>query len=463
MKKLILLGMASFIGLVSQAQYKNQQLIDLPETPVPTVQKKLNPAKLAEYKMKQNEERKKTRATSVWYNIADYMAATAGILPNDLYSFQQSFGGTNPNGRMVYNYLWPDSTMRFGAATAQGITFQSVGQVLDPTSKTFTQQLQAPDVEIGMGNAYKVDSFQLFCSYNRNANQAAVVDTLILSFVVEDNNNLPVSGWTSGNVVTNFGADTVTFLAQDFDSLNSKPPVQRNIGGGGAPVIIKKVLDIAAANDTIAGGWNLYKFAPNINVPAGRAVSVSVSFKPGTNWVPFVDSIADFNNFLFVSHEENLAGFFTYTKWDFNSSNVVTKFSNYIGNPQGWGGTYLPALAYTAPYQYEFHNMDWKLDCPTCGVAGATNYLKDNIKYTVSPNPASDVLNFSFNMNIDVKAASISLTNLVGQQVKNIEIGKVNAQTTQNVNMNVSDLAPGLYIYTFHADGQQLSNKVLVK
>lgn len=459
MKKILFIGLTAFIGLNASAQYKNTALVDFPTTENVNPARMLDANKLAAFKQSQKSE-KKTRSNTVRYNIVDYVAATQGIASADMYSYQQTFGGTNPNGRMVVNYLWPDSTMKYTAASGNGQTFYSIGQVLDPTAATFKNQIAAPDVTIGLSNSYNVDSFDLFCSYTRKPSQAAIIDTLILSFVVEDASNLGVSGWTSGNVVTNFGADTVTFLTQEFDSLGTKPRVQKK--NGGTALIIKKVLDQAAANDTISGGWNYYKFAPNLAVPAGKAVSVSVSFKPGTTWIANVDTIEGFNNFTFVSHEENLAGFFTYTKWDFNSSNVVTKTSDYIGNPQGWGGTYVPGLAYTAPYQYEFHNMDWIITCASCGAAG-TKDLAESIRYEVSPNPASDNLNFSFTLDKAAKNVSLGLTNLLGQQVKNINLGAVSANINQNASVSVKDLPTGLYIYTIAVDGQKLSNKVLVK
>ncbi|MBL7766995.1 MAG: T9SS type A sorting domain-containing protein [Chitinophagaceae bacterium] len=458
MKKLLFLGLSLLTSSVF-AQYKNQQLLELTNTPSAKIKKTVDLNALNAKKQQNND--KKTRGSKVRYNIVDYVAAEQGIAASDMYSYQQGIGGTNPNGRMVINYLWPDSTMRYGSTSAVGITFQSIGQTLDPLSKVFSNNLTAGDAQIGPTNSYSVDSFYIQCSYVRKAAQASVVDTLILSFVTEDAQNLGVSGWTSGNVVTNFAADTVTFLAQVFDSLNSKPPVQKNEAGGGAPVIIKKILDQAAANDTISGGWNYYGFAPGINVPAGKAVSVSVSFKPGVTWTS-TDTIEAFNNFTFVSHEENIGGFFSYTKWDMNTSNVVTKTSNYIGNPQGWGGTYVPSLAYTAPYAYELHNMDWILNCPTCKTVGVED-LSNNVRVNAYPNPASSDVNFDLNFAVSSKNVSIELSNVLGQVLKTNTLGVVSANQNITSTMNVSDLAAGLYIYTINANGEKMSGKIMVK
>lgn len=457
MRKILLFGFTALVSFGATAQSRTSNLLDLGATPAPKTLKTVNAATLN----KLHAAKKKTRANTVRYNIVDYVAAEHGIAASDMYAYEQSFGGTNPNGRMVTNYLWPDSTMKYEAASTTGITFNSIGQVLDPTSSTFRNSIQADDVVIGPGNAYSVDSFGLFCSYVRNPAMAGVVDTLILSFVTEDSKNLPVSGWTSGNVVTNFGADTVTFLEQNFDSLNAKPPVAKNVVGGAAPFVIKKFLDQAAADDTISGGWNYYQWATNLNIPAGRAVSVSISFKPGTTWTPFVDTIGRFNNFSFVSHEENVNSFFTYTKRDYNVSQVVTKFTNIVPNVQGWGGTFVPSLAYTAPYAYELHNMDWIITCNTCKPE-STNDITSGINVSVSPNPVSENAKLSVRLIESAKNVNVTFTNAVGQVSKSINLGAIGANNTQNFNVNVSDLSKGMYIYTVTADGKKTSGKLMV-
>jgi len=460
MKKILLFNLALLLGSGAFAQYKNDQLLQLPETPAIKLKKETDLSTFNNTRF----ERKKTRANKVVYNHGAFVAASQGIAANDWYSFQSSFGGTNPNGRMVYNYLWPDSTMRYGASSSSGITFLSVGQVLDPTAKVFKDNIANPDVVIGMSNSYVVDSLYMFCVYDKSpiAANAAVNDTLILSFIIEDNNNLPVSGWTSGNVVTNFGADTVTFLSQAFDSLSSKPPVQFAMAGGTPALVIKKVLDAAADVDTIGGGWNYFGFKPNLTVPAGKAVSVSVSYKPGNTWVAGVDSIADFNQFLFVSHEETVGGFFSYTKWDFNSSNVVTKSSNVVPNVQGWGGNYLPALAYTAPYAYEFHDLDWVITCTTCGAAGVED-AKADFNLSVTPNPTEGLVKVSLNAVENYNNMTFTVTNMVGQTLKSFDMGSAAANQPKSFQFDLSSLPKGLYLYTLTADGKKVSDKLMVK
>lgn len=137
---------------------------------------------------------------------------------------------------------------------------------------------------------------------------------------------------------------------------------------------------------SVVDGTTTNQQVTNLNIPAGRAVSVSISFKPGTTWTPFVDTISSLNNFSFVSHEENVNSFFTYTKRDYNVSQVHTKFINIVPNVQGWGGTYVPSFTYTAPYAYELHNMDWIITCNTCKPE-STNNITSGINVSVSPNP----------------------------------------------------------------------------
>jgi hypothetical protein len=61
------------------------------------------------------------------------------------------------------------------------------------------------------------------------------------------------------------------------------------------------------------------------------------------------------------------------------------------------------------------------------------------------------------------KNVTIELTNLVGQVVKTKTLNNVNANTKTNASISVADLTSGLYIYTIHANGQKVSNKLMIK
>jgi hypothetical protein len=46
--------------------------------------------------------------------------------------------------------------------------------------------------------------------------------------------------------------------------------------------------------------------------------------------------------------------------------------------------------------------------------------------------------------------------------VKTLNLGSIDANSTEKFNVKVSDLTKGLYIYTVNADGKKYSNKLMV-
>ncbi len=76
------------------------------------------------------------------------------------------------------------------------------------------------------------------------------------------------------------------------------------------------------------------------------------------------------------------------------------------------------------------------------------------------PNPAYDVVRFQYSLNQSAQHATITLYNLVGQQVKQVPL------TAQNgiLEINISDLQAGIYMYSFMSASRMISNgKLIVK
>jgi hypothetical protein len=76
------------------------------------------------------------------------------------------------------------------------------------------------------------------------------------------------------------------------------------------------------------------------------------------------------------------------------------------------------------------------------------------------PNPAFDLVRFPYSLNNTAKNASITLFNLVGQQVKQVPLTGQSGM----VEINVSDLHSGIYMYSFMSENQMISTgKLIVK
>src|SRR5207237_909236 len=133
----------------------------------------------------------------------------------------------------------------------------------------------------------------------------------------------------------------------------------------GSSVPFKVPLTSAVFADTNTAGYHTIGIAPNMAMPAGTKVSVSVTFKSGANYT--AGSLApSYYYFAFESHETVENGFVFYYPGDLNQSSIVYKDTIYA-NVNATLNMYVPSIAWTAPYGPELHNIAWKVNCPTCG------------------------------------------------------------------------------------------------
>lgn len=441
MKKVLLLGVSAFIGLGAMAQQKQKPIVfNAPQGNVERPQGK-NPSKL-------ERPTSKSRAASRWYDIVDAQDKAQG-------------GGGGIYQNDAYNVTWTDSTIiyPYGSSTAptyDGVWIKSLQQVIDPVDPKFNSADYAGEGQIRRVDPYKVDSVEILGIYERAPSKASVVDTLIVSMAYGSGGttDLDIFYFASPDIISNYG-DTVRFASTD-----------QNVGtfiAKGSNVWSKKIpLTAANANDTLSNGFNVWRLAPNLNVPAGNLVAMTVTFKSGDTWTPFMDTIrkagattSNYNHFRFVAFEETAGAFQSYQKNYYNASGLM------LQDTTDWGGTYVPSYAFTsATWSIEHYWWFYKLHCPTCWTVGVDDVTNIN-NLNVFPNPSNSEVNFNFGLNEAAKNVSIQITNTIGQVVKNINVGR--AQGSVNQKVNVSDLSSGLYIYTIDVDGQKTSNKLMVK
>ena len=89
-------------------------------------------------------------------------------------------------------------------------------------------------------------------------------------------------------------------------------------------------------------------------------------------------------------------------------------------------------------------------------MSGSKNFISPAI-----PNPADRDVTFRYRINnISGNAASLRIFNILGVKVKDVVLSKTN----NFVNLNISDLDEGLYLYALYVDGNIISsNKFIVR
>lgn len=455
MKKILLLGLTAIIGTGAIAQQNNSSILLKGNTSrlkdIPTNDAK--PMMKTHKSVPSSVNGKKTRATSRWYsylNAIDTSKGGGGVVIN------------NARGQRI----WQDSTVQQVFTSGAGtVNYSSYYNVLDPQAPLFNDpNYYGGEMQIGPTNTYTVDTIVVWGSYFRP--KGGNPDTLIISVVkgsaTAANNDILYYNPTktsfpemiTNGYVSGIGADTVMSMATfEADS------VKRIAMNSNQSFVIKKVLTDADTSSFITPFT--FKLPTPLAGEADRQVGVSVTFKSGGTWIPNVDTITNLNNFLGVFSEETNGAAQEYRgnspDFDANMSGSMFSFAPDSYYPsffiEGWNSlTVGTELAW----------VDYHLNCTSCGTVNV-NDVNSNIDISAFPNPATSEVSFSLNLQESAKNVTIQLTNTLGQVLKQIDLGAVSANNTEKATINVNSLPKGLYIYTINADGQKLSNKLLVK
>lgn len=443
MKKMYLIGLFLF-GVISVfAQQKEFSLL-----PAPVSYDQAHIAAYASTDQFKNTGKKK-RSGSMYMRYINYLAAN------------QSLTAANLQAGYTISYMFKDSNMRFNPPyQGYGITFKSIGQVLDPRSPIITAWLAPNDIIIGPNDSYTIDSVWIGGSY---AKVTPAIDSMKMSLLHSGGNNLPEYYFT-GTVATNFSTDTAKFLAQFYTPTTFNNVNQTNVVGAPAAYVTKRALTAQDSSQYTMGSTSfITKYigfsANNFVVPAGEKVSVSFTFLPGFTWSPG-DSIGKNNRFLFASYEPyGLNTFMPYFNTERNMSSTVTKDST------GWGGFYIPTLAFVQGYQQEIHDIFWKITCTTCANNGPTqNDMEDEWISDIQlyPNPGSSKVQLSLTLTNEAKQIGLSIANIQGQVVKQFNLTAEQSNHEIHRDIDISDLTKGIYLYTVTVDGHKVTDKLIV-
>ncbi|MBN2747067.1 MAG: T9SS type A sorting domain-containing protein [Bacteroidales bacterium] len=90
----------------------------------------------------------------------------------------------------------------------------------------------------------------------------------------------------------------------------------------------------------------------------------------------------------------------------------------------------------------------------------AENYREDLIS-SYFPNPATDNVNFTFNLD-QAQVVEVSIINNMGQEVRKVNLGMVNSGS-QQVTIDVNDLSEGIYYFKFFLNNAIYTKPVMVK
>lgn len=349
------------------------------------------------------------------------------------------------------NYIFPDSTMQvvYSGGVLAGTWIHKIAEVVDPSAELFNDATLYPgELYLPKTSSYTLDSIQFCTFYMRGHKTPTAVDTLLVEVAVADYPGAFAYFAPSSPVCANLGTDTVKMVDLAYTQAT-------NSFGMNPHTDFKIPLTAATAVDTLDNGLNVISIETNLSIGAGQHFYVSYSFIPGYTWTPNADSMAAHNSLRMLSLNEGPGNFPTYTKNDWNVSDILPQDVRYDA-AGGWNGSYIPSFAYmggaTNSYDYIHHYIFYKCT----GVSGydfvsVPENETENGLSNAYPNPVQGSLIIPVKTN-DPNAVVI-ITDMLGQ-----EIMKFSNISNGQVIVNTSELNAGLYFYTLQS-GKNTSTK----
>tara|TARA_B110000908_G_scaffold109092_1_gene128040 strand:+ start:1314 stop:2534 length:1221 start_codon:yes stop_codon:yes gene_type:complete len=316
--------------------------------------------------------------------------------------------------------LHTDSSMIDGYIDSNGDTnYYSVyqhsrGQILDPTSFNFINTGEADFFNPSEG--FILDTIQFPYEYIRTQDQ--IPDKLIVQIYSSD------AGITQGSFV---GGDTFYHAEYDYTTNEGKNAYQT----------IEYDLTI---NDTTGPGntkYQTFTIDPPLAMPNGGLVAATYTFVSGNTFSPG-DTLASYDMPWVVNQRNSFIGYYvsddaaTQDPGYENYALHVSSDVQYNNNSNGWNGSYIPGMAYTATQ----HQNIW-FHLTSTGSTNTNNISTANIN--LYPNPVNDKINIAFNNTNEVQ--NITITDVTGRTIHTEKV----TSNTNVVTVNTSNYPSGIY------------------
>lgn len=350
--------------------------------------------------------------------------------------------------------------------------FQSFGQVLDPKDELMNLSDAHAGLLLDQWSDYTVDSVGFRYTYLRNRDSSdndmngvneEVIDTVFVAYYanaqVEKNsfvqskdkiglikwdnakrfpaNYLMVDTFLLGNDRSNSPIDTThlegTTVFSKFVSIKTKAPIsvtKNNLVG--FTITFKSGIPAVLGNDSLG-----YDTAVIVDLRDGSPTTKRRANTFGTSY----------------RYNESTSGN-EYTNLDaYNTPQFQPQWSAY-GQNSNWAGRYVPGFG-------AFVNDLFNECAFYCKSLNAS--VKENDLVAISsifPNPASSSTTVNFNLKKS-GVVSISMVNIIGQQVSSINAGNL-AAGNNSISLDVNALKAGVYFVNITVDGVSTTKKLTV-
>lgn len=289
-------------------------------------------------------------------------------------------------------------------------------------------------------NTIVLDTIKVFGYYDRNDN--STVDSLIVNFTNIDYSADFYSAYFSTWTVDSFNVDTLRFVGMSFDNNTNEAITTSNLR-------YAIPLDESTFADTFANGLSILSIPVGVSMNNYNYLGVGISYKYGGTWTPGDTVNTNLNSWQLRFYEENLGGLPSYTKGETYTSSGVIRMSNKYDNTSSWYGDYIPLWAYGRSWPLEHLDVDYVISCEDCDLLS----LEENKSIALGsayPNPATSEINIPMILS-ESSDIAVSISNVLGQEVSRVDIGKMNGTTEARV--DISLLEHGMYFATIIRNG----------
>ncbi|MDG2455069.1 MAG: T9SS type A sorting domain-containing protein [Bacteroidia bacterium] len=364
------------------------------------------------------------------------------------------------------NFLFQDSTVQFVSddGTARFNTWVSVGAAFTPNDENI--ELSDDNIKLSRYNEYTVDSLYfpyLYVRYVDSMDVAGsmteVVDTLIVQFFKSGNLAsgsftppgqetelyMKPDNWTTSLLGSNNTSYEIKIPLRGEDSTSR--PSANGWGSRGRVVALPNGFDINSDAATEALAFT-------------NAVGYSMTYKTMLDY-EFGDTIEARNG----AEITNKLNYFGHSM--FINSSVEVKQTEYINNSwwvpntiaagenqNGWENS----VAGNAYFDDRYVNYAFHISTTSLG----TEELNNNVTFGVYPNPVSstEILKADFNL-VNGTDVTIEIYDLLGNKVKEVVNGYY-AGGEHKVNVNITDLSAGMYVYSVKAGSSVVAKKITI-
>ncbi|MGK0435967.1 MAG: hypothetical protein ACJAX0_000195, partial [Flavobacteriales bacterium] len=209
--------------------------------------------------------------------------------------------------------------------------------------------------------------------------------------------------------------------------------------------------------DTLSNGLQ-YPIAVTGGLTVPSIFAITIDYKPGGTYTPFVDTLGErIGSFSVYTAELNGDGTFSnFLPNDHNGSSWVNNTSKYDA-ASSWYGWYLPYLAYGAGI---FESIDMDIVLSQTNSISVIENESDAALFQNYPNPSNGITTVRYSLENEANI-SFEMIDVTGKKVVSTIEGNKNPGV-YSIEVNTAELNSGIYFYSILVNGNKITKKMIV-